>query len=978
MFHKGGGMMKKIVLFAASFIAFVVIYPFVVSGDISFTKYTIVDRYNYTMSVYTSDVDGDGDIDILGAAWGSDMINWWENDGSQNFTENLIADDFDRARTVYARDMDGDGDVDILGAGGDKVAWWENDGDENFALILVDIAFDGSHTISARDIDGDEDIDIVCSAHGYSGSMAWWENDGTQIFTKHTISSVVNGHPCGFTEDVDGDTDIDIYGCIFGSGDVIWWENDGNANFTEHFISTTFNGVHWVYATDADSDGDIDLLGASYSLNQIAWWENDGNQNFTQHTISSTFNGATSVYATDLDNDGDTDVLGAAEVSSQIRWWENDGNQNFTEHILIGNWSGASHVYADDVDGDGDMDVLGAANGANEIAWWENDLYGAYFEFDINSGHAPLSVQFTDFSRADPSLSSWTWDFNDDGTDDSQAQHPSWVYPEPGTYSVALCVSNGDVTYCMTQEDCIRVFDGESALQFDGEQGYVSCTATPDLNLSTTFSIEAWIKPSGWGSIPNIGFGRIADKGKLTLYLIEAGAGMNQHSLVVQIHHENGSISMVNTPAQSIELDNWQHVTVTYDGTTNDFHIYIDGIDQTLSQTIQPSGPLADNTAHDLIIGNDASGGIAFDGLIDEVRLWDVVRTEESISTHMNCYLQGIEPGLLVNWQMNEGFGETVTDHSLTGHEGTVVDAYWIQGIHLEAPTVDIDKDGIIDAEDNCPQDYNPEQKDEDSDGIGTVCDNCPDNANQDQADGDSDGLGDVCDPCTDTDDDGFGDPGFPSNTCDEDNCPGVPNPGQEQVETGDINCEGGINVLDVLATVNHILGTAPLLGGPLDRADCKGDGNVNILDALGIINVILGIGECSSPASRPVINDEVIRFCQALKPYLPAADFHRFISMVKEVEQTPIEYALFQNYPNPFNPTTEIRYQIPDSRFSIHTTLKIYNILGQEVATLVDEVKGPGVYTVEWEAADMTSGIYFYRLTCGDFTTTKRMVLMK
>jgi hypothetical protein len=84
-----------------------------------------------------------------------------------------------------------------------------------------------------------------------------------------------------------------------------------------------------------------------------------------------------------------------------------------------------------------------------------------------------------------------------------------------------------------------------------------------------------------------------------------------------------------------------------------------------------------------------------------------------------------------------------------------------------------------INCDDNCPSVYNPGQLNSDFDDLGDVCDNCPTMSNQDQADADADGAGDVCDECTDSDGDGFGDPGFPWNTCPEDNCPSVYNPDQ-------------------------------------------------------------------------------------------------------------------------------------------------------------------------------------------------------
>lgn len=88
-----------------------------------------------------------------------------------------------------------------------------------------------------------------------------------------------------------------------------------------------------------------------------------------------------------------------------------------------------------------------------------------------------------------------------------------------------------------------------------------------------------------------------------------------------------------------------------------------------------------------------------------------------------------------------------------------------------------------------------------------------------------------------------------------------------------------------------------------------------------------------------------------------------------------PDKFALKQNYPNPFNPVTNIEFDLPKKEF---VNLKIYNSIGEEIAVLVNEVKGAGTYKVDWDAKNLPSGAYYYRITAGDFVQTNKMMLVK
>lgn len=96
---------------------------------------------------------------------------------------------------------------------------------------------------------------------------------------------------------------------------------------------------------------------------------------------------------------------------------------------------------------------------------------------------------------------------------------------------------------------------------------------------------------------------------------------------------------------------------------------------------------------------------------------------------------------------------------------------------------------------------------------------------------------------------------------------------------------------------------------------------------------------------------------------------------IIKNQSEIPVEFSLGQNYPNPFNPVTKIEYSVP--RFSL-VTLKIYDILGKEITTLVDKEMNPGKYSIDFDGSKLSSGIYFYKMISGNFSETKKMIMVK
>jgi len=342
-------------------------------SQLEFKVHVIDADFRGVSSVYSADIDGDGDVDVLGAAVYLNQIACWENldVGSGSFYKHTIDGDFYMADKVYAADLDGDGDIDVLGGSyqGNEIAWWENTQSDTFTKHLIDGDFKRSASVLGVDMDNDGDMDVL-GASKLDNDIVWWENDGSENFAKKIVDDNFLSVNRVYAADIDSDGDIDVVGVR--SSQVAWWENDGTQGFAKHLIGQNLSFGYRVFAVDLDSDGDVDVLGADRYGNEIAWWENDGSQNFTKDSLDAEIGWPSWLYTTDLDNDDDVDILDVSYTDDYVCWYENLGSKNFDKHILQSYVSSACAVHADDFDNDGDVDILGAGN--LDIYWWENTL----------------------------------------------------------------------------------------------------------------------------------------------------------------------------------------------------------------------------------------------------------------------------------------------------------------------------------------------------------------------------------------------------------------------------------------------------------------------------------------------------------------------------------------------------------------------------------------------------------------------------
>ena len=349
-------------------------------GDFG-TQQIISTNASHVTSIDIADLDGDGDLDILSTEHFASNITWYENiDGLGNFGEKQIISDIAYGSpSVIASDLDNDGDLDVLFAspGSDSVIWLENmDGLGNFSPEIIINDNDNSvRAVIAIDIDGDDDLDIVS---GSSYEIVWYKNlNGQGSFGEpQLISNEVNTCVDLFAIDLDEDGDNDLLSASSGDDKIAWYENiDGQGNFgPQIIISTNINDLYSVFAFDTDGDGDLDVLSASSQDHKITSYRRLSSGNYGVQQIIAYGAGARDAIAADMDGDGDMDVLSALFDEDKIEWYKNDSNGFFgPQQTITLTINRPYSVYASDIDGDNDLDVLAASREDDTVAWYENN-----------------------------------------------------------------------------------------------------------------------------------------------------------------------------------------------------------------------------------------------------------------------------------------------------------------------------------------------------------------------------------------------------------------------------------------------------------------------------------------------------------------------------------------------------------------------------------------------------------------------------
>jgi len=327
-------------------------------NPVTWTKFAVDATYAGAQQVFPVDMDGDSDLDLVCTAYNLNDVSWYCNDGGDNlvWTKHRISNTVSGPVSVCVSDLDSDGDCDVLTAAynNGRISWWRNDSlSYKWSEIVIKNGFSGAHEVRTGDLDGDGDEDILGASFSLS-DIKYWRNDGGYpiVWTELPINTNFAGASSVSCADIDGDGDLDVLGAAHIAGDFAWWSNEGGQpiSWTQYIFENNFAEAWPVIAYDIDLDNDMDILVGGRAIDRISWYENSTISSVPKITIPdkprlqqnypNPFNPGTNIrYYLDFPSSVKLNIynLSGEEIASLV-----NGRQNQGEHEIAFNGMGYS------------------------------------------------------------------------------------------------------------------------------------------------------------------------------------------------------------------------------------------------------------------------------------------------------------------------------------------------------------------------------------------------------------------------------------------------------------------------------------------------------------------------------------------------------------------------------------------------------------------------------------------------------------
>jgi len=794
-------------------------------------------------------------------------------------------------------------------------------------------------------VDGDGDMDVVAAA-ALEDDIAWFENNGSQSFTERTIEGSFDGAISVYAVDMDGDGDMDVVGAAYTDDDIAWFENNGSQSFTKHTIEGSFDGPRSVYAVDMDGDGDMDVLGAADEDDDIAWFENGSISpslpSFTERTIEGDFDGAYSVYAVDMDGDGDMDVVAAAFNEDDIAWFENNGSQSFTEHTIAGDFDGAGFVYAVDMDGDGDMDVVASAEVDDDIAWFENNGSQSFTEHTIAGDFdGAAGVYAVDMDGdGDMDVVAAAKDDDDIAWFENNGSQSFTERTIEGDFDLALSVyavdmdgdGDMDVVAAAHIADDITWFENKVTV-VSGNAGFRMLSSPVAGTIYDELLAPFWTQgmtgadvTSGTANVwtYNAATSAWAALSNLTTDSYTAGAGILIY--VFTDVDNDGDDDIAGGVSVGIVNGTENSATVSISTTASTWNL----LGNPFVSTIDADQLFSDNSNYTAVV-------YVYDDANSQYNTWNGSTGDLSnglISPYQGFWIQSGGSGTSFSFTASSKSTSIGTFYRTMSDSSGSVAFQLSSGSYNTTAYLSFNIDALAGIDNADAYKLLPFGADDHLTSMFYVAEVALNTSNL---------PFNIMNPMT-------ADMDVMLLTAANDSF---------YTNTGDVSMSWDIGSMPEDMTI-HLVDQITL-----DTVDIRAVGSYTF--ALVEKGGFSATGS-TSPALYPRIGQN--RFKVLVNS----------ITVSVDEELLPFQYALHQNYPNPFNPTTTLRYDIPENS---HVTITIYDMLGRQVKTLINQTQDAGFKSVIWNATNdygkpVSAGVYLYQIHAGEFVQTKKMVLLK
>ncbi|MBO6523773.1 MAG: VCBS repeat-containing protein [Balneolaceae bacterium] len=529
--------------------------------------------------------------------------------------------------------------------------------------------------VTGADIDGDGYKDIVYNTLSDS-AMYWRLNNGDGTFGSQDTFSLGGFANKIYFPDINSDGEVDIL-VEMVNADPIWYLNNGNGSFAAGDTLDVNGSLKTISYGDFNNNGSLDfvaLVGSSVRL-----FLNDGNNSFTdQGSLGfDSISGSTEVSTvTDLNGDGWLDYI--LTGSQGIFWCVNDGSGSFSIQTKLYNSGGINHISVGDVDLDGDIDIVAVESDDNDkLILLKNDgtSEADFTGENIATFNNAKTISIADMngdgypdvvSESDDGFKINWYENNRSGSFASAAQTISSPVQDPQGHFVADLDNDGDldvVDISITTERIGVHLNIQPALNFksityDGAGDTVEISHSDEFDDLDEFTFEAWIKSDDASVRQGIAEKHVSPTSGWWIDL-------NNDVTAVLV---TGDGVIAASSSENVSSNTWTHVAVTYNG--SQLSVYLNGKDVTSGGA--GTGTITNNS-NSVMIGSLNWTSADFDGMMDEVRIWKVARSETEIQNNMfqPPYESGRE--LLVHYSFDKGSDSTLIDNSTYLNDATAI-----------------------------------------------------------------------------------------------------------------------------------------------------------------------------------------------------------------------------------------------------------------------------------------------------------------